>query len=115
MTLYRWNEINKERMNPRLVRQAIHGERMTVARITLEKGVLVPSHEHENEQITLVMEGKLLFHIDGEETVVEPGTIVMIPPNAPHFVQALEDSVAVDLFSPVREDWRRGDDAYLRK
>ena len=114
MTLYRWNEIDKERLNPRLERQAIHGERMTVARIFLEKGVLVPSHAHENEQISLVIEGKLLFHIDGEEQIVEAGTVVMIPPGAPHFVEALEDSVAIDLFSPVREDWRRGDDAYLR-
>ncbi|MCE5307880.1 MAG: cupin domain-containing protein [Acidobacteriales bacterium] len=114
MTLYRWNEINKERLNPRLERQVIHGERMTVARIFLEKGVLVPSHEHENEQISMVAQGKLRFHIDGEEEVVEAGSVVVIPPGAPHFVQALEDSVAIDLFSPVREDWRRGDDAYLR-
>ena len=114
MTLYHWNQINKERLNPRLERQVIHGERMTVARIFLEKGVLVPSHAHENEQISLVAEGKLLFHIDGEEQVVEPGTVVVIPPGAPHFVEALEDSMAIDLFSPVREDWRRGDDAYLR-
>ncbi len=114
MTLYHWNEINKERLNPRLERQVIHGERMTVARIFLEKGVLVPSHEHENEQISMVAQGKLRFHIDGEEEVVEAGSVVVIPPGAPHFVQALEDSVAIDLFSPVREDWRRGDDAYLR-
>jgi quercetin dioxygenase-like cupin family protein len=114
MTLYHWNEINKERLNPLLERQVIHGERMTVARIFLEKGVLVPSHAHENEQISLVAEGKLLFHIDGEEQVAGPGTVVVIPPNSPHFVQALEDSLAIDLFSPVREDWRRGDDAYLR-
>jgi quercetin dioxygenase-like cupin family protein len=101
-------------LNPRLERQAIHGERMTVARIFLEKGVLVPSHAHENEQISMVAQGKLRFHIDGEEEVVEAGSVVVIPPGAPHFVQALEDSVAIDLFSPVREDWRRGDDAYLR-
>ena len=40
--------------------------------------------------------------------------MVAIPPNAPHLVEALEDSLATDLFSPIREDWIRGDDAYLR-
>jgi len=41
--------------------------------------------------------------------------VMRIPPHVPHSAQALEDSVAVDLFSPIREDWIRGDDAYLRK
>jgi hypothetical protein len=45
---------------------------------------------------------------------VNAGETVAIPPHAPHMVEALEDSVAVDLFSPIREDWIRGDDAYLR-
>jgi quercetin dioxygenase-like cupin family protein len=41
--------------------------------------------------------------------------MLMIPANVPHTVEALEDSVAVDINSPVREDWLRGDDAYLRR
>jgi quercetin dioxygenase-like cupin family protein len=40
---------------------------------------------------------------------------LQIPPNAPHLVEALEESWATDLFSPVREDWIQGDDAYLRR
>jgi hypothetical protein len=43
------------------------------------------------------------------------GEMVRIPPHVPHSVEALEDTVAVDLFSPRREDWIRGDDAYLRR
>jgi quercetin dioxygenase-like cupin family protein len=39
---------------------------------------------------------------------------MQIPPDAPHRVEALEDSVAIDLFAPPRLDWIRGDDAYLR-
>ena len=46
---------------------------------------------------------------------IAAGDSLQIPSNAPHSVEALEDSVAVDLFSPVREDWIRGDDAYLRR
>ena len=47
--------------------------------------------------------------------VLEPGGVLHIPSGAFHQVEALEDSVAVDVFSPPREDWIRGDDAYLRK
>jgi quercetin dioxygenase-like cupin family protein len=59
--------------------------------------------------------GALRFEISGKEIVVRAGDVLPIPPHAPHMVEALEDSVATDLFSPRREDWIRGDDAYLRR
>jgi quercetin dioxygenase-like cupin family protein len=115
MNVYRWDQIEKEQLSPYLARQVIHGENMTVARIHLAKGAVVPLHSHPNEQITLLVSGRLRFIMAGEERVVEAGETVQIPPQLPHQVEALEDSVAVDLFSPVREDWIRGDDAYLRR
>ena len=115
MSLYQWDEIQLEQMNPLCTRQVIHAETMTVARIGLKKGAVVPTHSHVNEQITLLQSGKLRFVIDGNEQVLVAGQAMTIPPNAPHMVETLEDSVAIDLFSPCREDWKRGDDAYLRK
>jgi quercetin dioxygenase-like cupin family protein len=47
--------------------------------------------------------------------VIEAGEVMVIPPNAAHLVEALEDSEVFDLFSPIRSDWLSGDDAYLRK
>jgi quercetin dioxygenase-like cupin family protein len=102
-------------MNPLLMRQVIHGEKITVARIELSKGCVVPEHAHGNEQLTVLQKGRLRFHLSGEEVILEAGGVLHIPCNAPHDVLALEDSVAVDVFSPTREDWRRGDDAYLRR
>lgn len=115
MSLYRWNEIRKEQLNPLCARQVIHSERMTVARLYLAKGAIVPEHHHENEQITTVEQGRLKMVLNGVETLMEAAQSVVIPPNVPHWVEALEDTVAVDVFSPGREDWKRGDDAYLRK
>lgn len=115
MTRYEWNRIEKEQLNPLLARQVIHGGRLTVAQIHLAKGCIVPEHSHENEQISLVQSGKLVFRtLEGDITLVA-GQVLQIPSNAPHSVEALEDSLAIDLFVPVREDWRTGDDAYLRK
>jgi quercetin dioxygenase-like cupin family protein len=75
---------------------------------------LVPEHTHHNEQISMLEQGALRFVIAGQEKIVRAGQVLRIPPHVPHSAEAMEDSVAVDLFSPIREDWIRGDDAYLR-
>jgi quercetin dioxygenase-like cupin family protein len=115
MQIYEWNRVEKEQMSPTLTRQVIHGDTMTVARLHLRKGSSVPEHSHHNEQISMIEQGSLKFVIAGHETVVKAGQVLRIPPHVPHSAEAMEDSVAVDLFSPPREDWIRGDDAYLRK
>lgn len=103
-----------ETLNPHAARKAIHTERMTVARLSLKAGAVVPEHRHENEQVTMLESGRLVFISNGERIEVRAGQTLVIPPNVPHRVEALEDSLAVDLFAPLREDWLRGDDAYLR-
>jgi quercetin dioxygenase-like cupin family protein len=114
MQHYNWNLIEEEPLNPLLGRKTIHGGSMTVARIRLGKGAVVPMHSHANEQISMLESGAVRFTIAGEERTLRAGDTLVIPPDAPHMVEALEDSLAVDVFSPVREDWIRGDDAYLR-
>ena len=89
--------------------------RKLLARVYLAKGCKVPEHSHHNEQISIIEEGSLKFVIAGEEKVVKAGEVLRIPPHVPHSAEAEEDCVGVDIFSPVREDWIRGDDAYLRK
>lgn len=115
MQQYRWNSIEKEQLSPTIARQVIHGESLTVARIFIKKGGIVPTHSHPNEQLSMLQEGELRFVLDGREVIVGPGEALRIPPQLPHSVEALEDSLAVDVFSPAREDWIRGDDAYLRR
>ncbi len=115
MQHYKWNAIEKEQLNPTFARQVIHGDSMTVAKVYLKKGCNVPEHSHPNEQIFIMEQGSLQFVIDGVEVVVNNGETVRIPANVPHSVVALEDTTGTDLFSPRREDWIRGDDAYLRR
>jgi quercetin dioxygenase-like cupin family protein len=55
------------------------------------------------------------FLIEGGEQIVSAGQSIVLPPHMPHGVEALEDSLVVDVFAPAREDWIRGDDAYLRR
>jgi quercetin dioxygenase-like cupin family protein len=114
MQTYRWDQIENEQLSPVFSRQVIHGDNMTVARVYLKKGASVPEHSHHNEQISMMEQGSLKFVLAGVEKILKPGEILRIPPHVPHSAEALEDCLAVDLFSPPREDWKRGDDAYLR-
>jgi quercetin dioxygenase-like cupin family protein len=113
-THYRWADIAPEPLNALITRQFIVGSGTMLARLVLKKGAHVPMHHHFHEQISHVVEGVLNFVMDGGEQIVRAGEILCIPPNVPHEVVALEDSVALDIFNPPRQDWIDGDDAYLR-
>lgn len=115
MELYDWNQLPAERMNPLVVRKVVHTKHMTIARLSIRKGAVVPEHSHVNEQVSSVERGALKFFIDGGETMVRAGEVLVIPPHMPHKVEAVEDTDVTDMFSPAREDWIRGDDAYLRR
>jgi quercetin dioxygenase-like cupin family protein len=88
-----------------------------IAHVYLAKGAIVPTHSHHNEQLTYILEGTLRFYLgeDGSEVVdVSAGEVLTIPPHLVHKAEALEDTLDVDVFTPPREDWLTGDDAYLR-
>ena len=124
-----WSDIPIEPMNPLLGRQFVVGTNVMVARITLQKGAHVPLHSHHHEQIASVLSGCLQFLLhepasgSGDttsqaavvrEVLLRPNEILTIPPHLPHEAFALEDTINLDIFSPPREDWITGDDAYLR-
>jgi len=115
MPIHRWSEVPREQITPLFSRQMIHTASMTIARMELRKGASVPEHSHHNEQVTTIERGRMRFVVDGAEVILNTGETLHIPPHAPHSAEVLEDVVAVDVFSPPREDWIRGDDAYLRK
>jgi quercetin dioxygenase-like cupin family protein len=117
-TLYRWTDLPKEQLKPDLERRLISTERMMLANVYLEKGCFVPTHSHENEQLTYILEGLLRFCLgedDSEIVDVAAGAVLHIPSNMPHKAEALETTLDVDIFCPPRQDWLEGSDAYLRR
>ena len=115
MPLFQWDTVRKEQMNFKIWRKVVNGEKLTIAQIYLAKDGVVPVHHHENEQMSYVVEGALKFSLDGKEVIVQKDEILLIPPNLPHGVVALEDTFDIEIFSPVRSDWLTGQDDYLRK
>jgi len=116
-TKYRWEDLPRERLNPDLERRLISTDRLMVAHVYLQKGCIVPTHSHENEQLTYILEGLLRFFLgaDGSEVVdVAAGEVLHLPSYLPHKAEALETTLDVDIFCPPRQDWLDGSDAYLR-
>lgn len=78
---------------------------MMVCWMALEAGAIIPSHSHIHEQSTTLVSGKCLYTVDGETKEVGAGDCVMIGADVPHEITVLEDMVAIDTFSPMREDF----------
>lgn len=109
-----WNSVPLEVMSDMISRKVISGEKAMVAQVFLKKDAVVPEHRHESEQVTYILEGALKFELEGREVVVHKGEVLRIPSNVPHRAVALEDTLDLDIFSPIRQDWLKKDDAYLR-
>ena len=113
----RWEDVPFEQVNPKMRRQIVTGELMTVAKIYFRDSFLVPMHSHHNEQITQVLSGVMRFRFgeDGEKVVeLGPGEFVVIPAQLPHEALCIGDVVEMDMWAPRRDDWLDGSDAYLR-
>ena len=115
MEHYTWDEMEREVLSETIARKIISGDKAMVAQVFLAKGAVVPEHFHESEQITYILEGALRFDIEGKEVVVGKGQVLRIPSNVPHRAVALEDTLDLDIFSPIRRDWLKKDDDYLRR
>jgi quercetin dioxygenase-like cupin family protein len=90
-----------------VVGRTVHGERVTFSLVELDPDVTVPEHSHENEQLGVVLTGALTFTVGAETRELGPGQSWCITAHVPHSVVAGPDgAVLVEVFSPVRDDWR---------
>ena len=101
------DEANPVEMLPGVVRRTLNeGERTMLCEIALAKGSVVPLHTHPHEQIGYLSRGRIIFRIGDEERELREGDSWCVPSNVPHMVTTLEDSVAIDIFSPPRDEYR---------
>jgi quercetin dioxygenase-like cupin family protein len=110
-----WDTVKKEILNDKMSRRVVSGEKLMVAKIYVSKGCLVPVHHHESEQISIILQGAMKYEVEGRELMACAGEVLVIPSNVPHGSLATKDTIAFDVFSPIRHDWLDGTDDYLRK
>jgi len=83
----------------------VHGEKSLLSEFRLEKGRWLPLHRHLHEQTKYLVSGRIRLIVEGEMFEAGPGDAWSIPGAAEHGAEVLEDSVVVEVFSPVREDY----------
>jgi quercetin dioxygenase-like cupin family protein len=84
----------------------VHTDNMTVAYWDVEKGAEMPEHSHPHEQVASVIDGKFELSLAGEKRIMDKGSAATIPPNTPHSGKAITHCRLIDVFHPVREDYR---------
>ena len=83
----------------------VHGEKTLMGQFKIAKGSAIPPHSHPHEQTGFLVAGKLRFNVEGEVMDTEPGDSWCLAGGVEHSAEALEDSVIIEVFSPVREDY----------
>ena len=84
----------------------VHGKDMTLGYVEIKAGNDLPQHQHPHEQITYIIDGQLDMIIGGRPYTLTAGMYFVIPSNTPHGAVAVTDCKVIDVFNPVREDYR---------
>jgi len=84
-----------------------YGENIMMTEFILQKGFTLPEHSHKQEQSGYLLKGKIKLHIDGDSREISPGDSWNIPGNVRHKADIIEDSIVLEVFNPVREDYLR--------
>jgi len=83
----------------------VYGEKSLMTEFLLDKGAQLPLHAHPYEQIGYLVKGHIRLTVDGKEFDATPGDSWSILADTIHGAEILEDSIAIEVFSPVREDY----------
>ena len=83
----------------------VHGEKTLMGEFKLARGAVIPPHSHPHEQTGILIAGKLCLNVDGSKMDADAGDSWCLPGGVEHSVEVLEDSLVIEVFSPVREDY----------
>jgi quercetin dioxygenase-like cupin family protein len=106
MSFITLSEIAAKEIVPGFRGRFIHSQSMTVAYWDIQAGHSIPLHQHVHEQIVNVIHGKLELTIDKETRILQAGMSAIIPSQVPHTAKGITDCFVIDMFHPVREDYR---------
>lgn len=106
MAFINYNTKNKVTIFPGVHSAMEHSDQISYGCVSLEEGIIVPVHSHPHEQWTYILEGQMEFTLNGETQMLLPGTGAYIPSNALHGARAVTFCKVIDVFTPVREDYR---------
>lgn len=113
--VYDFENSKIETLSDTIARQFVMGGQTMLVKWILKKGAHIPLHFHPNEQVTWITEGSVEVHSQGKIFKIKAGEVIIFPPHVPHEFFALEDTIDIDFFTPVRGDWLTSNADYLKK
>jgi quercetin dioxygenase-like cupin family protein len=106
MPLIRLHEVPVKEIFPGFRARIVHSGKTSQSWVEIDAGGQFPEHRHPHEQTVNVLEGELELTCDGHAYRLTPGEVFVIPPEAPHSGRALTVCRVLDVFAPIREDYR---------
>jgi len=103
---HEFSAIPVKEIAPGFMSKLIHTANNTINFIEVKAGNTVPDHQHIHEQMSFVIEGQFQLMVDGEAQILDAGLFAVIPSNVRHSGLAITDCKLIDVFSPVRDDYR---------
>lgn len=102
-SFFKWDAQDPIEILPGLLFQPILGERLMANFVSFEPNVVAPVHWHDEEQMSIVLEGEFEFEVGGEKQLCKRGDAVLIPPNVPHGARTYDSTcLELDIFNPPR-------------
>jgi quercetin dioxygenase-like cupin family protein len=89
------------------IKTLVYGDESLMSKFILSKGAVLPEHNHPYEQTGYLVSGKIFLHIENKKNEIKEGDSWCIPKNISHKAEIIEDSIALEIFSPVREDYKK--------
>lgn len=99
-------DLEEKELLPGCKGRFLHTDNMTVVYWHIDAGAPLPEHAHPHEQIVNIMAGEYELTVKGNTRLLTPGSIVVIPSNVVHSGKARTECSIIDIFHPVREDYR---------
>ena len=103
---YDLREMDAKEVMPGFAGKFVHSDNMTLATWEIPAGNELPEHHHPHEQVVYLLEGEFELTLEGEPHLLVPGEVLVIASNRPHSGRAITDCKILDVFQPVREEYR---------
>ncbi|MFX0123247.1 MAG: cupin domain-containing protein [Candidatus Hodarchaeota archaeon] len=106
MSFIKLDEILEREVVPGFKGKFIHSDNVTIVHWDISEGAMLSEHNHHHEQVTNIITGELELTIEGETRVLKSGELVVVHSNIKHSGRAITDCYVIDVFYPIREDYR---------
>lgn len=105
--LYNWNDLPRETVRKGVERVGFRGDNALCVMNWLSPGMDTNPHVHDFEQMVIIVQGRVRFHIGDEVVEGGPGSMIRIPPHVVHYAEPVGDEVVLnlDVFAPIRPDY----------